>query len=403
MQVKDFYSHQNETLEKALTRLETNRAVYLALDPGLGKTPVSVFLSDFFGSCHYITPPGLISNVQAESEKWAFDPITVISDTKIPDISPNIGTLIVDEVHRFKNEKANRTKSLFNYALNAKKIVLLSGTPMPNSRPVELWTVLLNFAPEIFGTNFFSYAKKFCGAYKNDFGKWVFDGFTNQAEFKARLTKSFMIRVKKNVLNLPKKREGLLFVGENLPATISKLEKKLLSKYSENDLVEGKIDAENREHVSTYLKALGNYKLKFFYPFLEHLLYETEEKIILFAHHKTVIEELTNFLVQFKPVVLTGVTPSAKRQGLIDRFQTDKNCRIAIMNIIAGGIGWNMTEADRILFVETSWRHGDNVQGSDRANRITSSKPLLVQYVVLKDSFDAKRMNIILEKGRKSI
>lgn len=398
-----FFPHQNKALDLALKRLETHRAVYLALDPGLGKTPLSTFMSDFFGTCHYISPPGLVSNVIAESKTWAFDPITVIADNKIPDTSPKIDLLIVDETHRFKNENAQRTKAFLNYSKNARKIIFLSGTPMPNSRPVELWTIVSNFAPEVFGTRFFPYGKKFCGAYKNDFGKWNFDGYTNQKEFKARLFKSFMIRMKKDVLKLPEKREGLLFVGDGIPAIVSKLEKKLLSKYSENDLVDGKIDSEDKQHVSTYLKAIGNYKLKYFYPILEHLLYETDEKIILFAHHKTVIDELVKFLHQFKPIVLTGSTPSKKRQALIDTFQTDKKRRVAVMNIIAGGIGWNMTEADRIIFFETSWRHGDNVQAGDRGHRATSTKPLLIQYIVLKDSFDAKRMSIILEKGRKAI
>src|SRR5690606_12034832 len=115
-----------------------------------------------------------------------------------------------------------------------------SGTPLPNSRPKELWPVLKHAAPKIFGVNFFTFALKYCGAFKQEFG-WNFDGFTNRKEFKARVTKSFMLRMKKNVLNLPPKQEGLLTVGEGIPPVVSNVEKKILAHYSPEDLVEGEI------------------------------------------------------------------------------------------------------------------------------------------------------------------
>ena len=62
-----------------------------------------------------------------------------------------------------------------------------------------------------------------------------------------------------------------------------------------------------------------------------------------------------------------------------------------------------MTAADRVLMIESSWRPGDNEQAGDRAHRIGRKKPVLLQYVVLKDSFDAKRTSKILRKRKLAV
>jgi SNF2 family DNA or RNA helicase len=145
------------------------------------------------------------------------------------------------------------------------------------------------------------------------------------------------------------------------------------------------------------------YKLKYVYPHIDRILLDTTEKLLIFAQHREVIEGLTTHLHQFNPIVITGSTPIKKRKGLVDEFQNDPKRRVAVFNIIAGGIGWTLTEADRVLMVEFSWRDGDNSQASDRAHRIGSKKPVLVQYVVLKDSYDAKRLSVVLNKRQHAV
>jgi SWI/SNF-related matrix-associated actin-dependent regulator of chromatin subfamily A-like protein 1 len=399
--------HQREALSRARKRLENHRAVYLALDPGLGKTILALKLMKCYGVNRvYIVPAGLKANVEAEIEKWGVKGVSLISDTQLDSYWPPevIDCLVIDEAQRFSNPKSGRSVLMYRLAQRAAKVVLLSGTPAPNARPVELWPVLEAFAPELFKMKFFEFAKKYCAATKTPFG-WKFSGFSNKQEFKERLYKSFMIRMKKDRLKLPEKREGILTVGDGIPAIVSKLEKALI-KAHEKDLLEGRILEEsgvNAMHLSEYLKALGVYKLKYVYPHIDRILLDTDEKLLIFAQHKEVIDGLRTHLVQFNPIVITGSTPIKNRKPLVDAFQKDPKRRVAILNIIAGGIGWTLTEADRVLMVEFSWRDGDNTQASDRANRIGSTKPVLVQYVVLKDSYDAKRLGVVLNKRQHAV
>ena len=414
--------HQYHALKFALDALRRNQGVYLALDPGLGKTIIAAMLSNHFKgfTVFYVCPPFLTTNTSEEFTKWCFKkrlyllPDSMIAKSKtLEAFAQEVREcgdkclLIVDEAHRFKNETTKRSRALFrNIVPHFKgRVVYMSGTPMPNSRPKELWPVLKFSAPTIFGTNFFSFGLKYCGGFRDEFG-WNFDGFTNRKEFKARVTKSFMLRMKKDVLNLPPKTEGLLTVGEGIPPIISNVEKKILAHYSPEDLVHGeitKLTGQAALHLATYLRLLGEYKLKYVLPFIESILDETKESILIFAVHKATIAKLEAALSQYEPLVITGDVPKAKRQGMVKEFQTNPKRRVFLGNIQACGVGFTLTKATRVLFVEFSWVDGENSQASDRAHRIGQGQSVLVQYVVLKDSFDRTRMETLLRKRALSI
>lgn len=408
--------HQLEAVDLALKRLENHRAVYLGLDPGLGKTVVAAALRHVVpGRIVYITPPGLASNVKAILSLWAKDlEIEVVPDNRLDKVaSLKTDLLIVDEAQRFNNQGSIRTNALFRLAKGARRIVFMSGSPAPNSRPIELWPILETFAPDVFDMSFFSFAKKFCAAEQVVIGwdpvkkakklRWKFDGKSNMKEFRERLYSSFMIRMRKDRVKLPPKIESLLTVGDNISPTIAKLEKKIIDRMDREDVDDAKawlsaLSGVEELHQSKYLKLLGEHKLQYFTPIIDTLLSETKEKILIFAVHTDTIASLVKHLHQYKPMVLTGKTKMKDRPGEVARFQTDPKCRVGVLNIQAGGIGWTLTEADRIIMLEYSWKDGDNQQAGDRASRIGSKKPLLVEYVVLKDSIDAQRMGVLINK-----
>lgn len=412
--------HQYTAVAFALAQLNRERAVYLAMEAGLGKTIVAAMISNYFkgAAVFYVCPPFLTTNTSEEFTKWCFKkklyllPDSMIAKPKtLADFVETVRgckdpILVIDEAHRFKNESTKRSKALFkNIMPHFKRVMFLSGTPMPNSRPKELWPVLKFAAPTVFGRDFFNFGLKYCGGFREEFG-WNFDGFTNRKEFKARITKSFMLRMKKDVLDLPPKTEGLLTVGEGIPPIISSVEKKILAHYSPEDLIEGEITriaGKGALHLATYLRLLGEYKLKYVLPFIESLLSETKESVLIFAVHKATIAKLETELSQYEPIVITGDVPKARRHDMVKEFQTNHARRIFIGNIQACGVGFTLTKATRVLFVEFSWVDGENSQASDRAHRIGQGQSVLVQYVVLKDSFDRQRMETLLRKRALSI
>lgn len=415
--------HQIHALERAVNNLKNNQAFYLAADAGLGKTIVAAMVANVFldHQIYYLCPPFLESNTENEFQKWCFkaDRLTTLPDSMLAKRAPlwaqmitnTVGKkiLIVDEAHRFKNERSKRTKALLKIIpLFKGKVMYMSGTPMPNARAIELWPILKASAPNIFGSNFFEYGLKYCGGVQGPWG-WEFNSFTNRKEFSARIKKSFLLRQRKELLDLPPKLEGLLVVGDDLPKEVSGLERKIVKAmgyekeedafYEEIKEVRGGEDL----HLATYLRLLGDYKLNHALPFIKALLEETKENVLLFCVHKETISRLAKELRDFSPLVITGDIDKKKRQNIVDTFQTSEEHRVFIGNIQACGVGFTLTKATRVIFIEFSWVDGDNSQASDRAHRIGQHQSVQVQYVVLKGSIDHKRMAVVLRKRELSI
>lgn len=413
---KEPYDFQLTALDFAVDHIDRGdcRSLYLNLEPGLGKTIVAALLTNYLNLrqhhvVYYICPPFLAINTEAEFLAWGVqrNQFVIIPDTKLKtiELKPGPKTLIVDEAHRFKNDKANRSLDLFAIAHEFKLVIFMSGTPMPNARPYELWPLLSRFAPRLFGQTFMPFGRRYCGGHKTRFG-WDFRDFTNEAEFWERIG-PWMLRMKKEdvLKDLPAKREGLLTVGPGLPPTLSKLEKSVLKHFAPKDLMKTEIPLSKGQaamHLIEYLKHLGELKVKYAFPYIESILFDTTENILIFAHHRHVIETLELWLKNFKPCVITGSTPPKKRQAIVDEYQQRPDRRVFIGNITAAGIGFTLTKATRVIFVEFSWTDGENSQAADRAHRIGQNETVLVQYVVLKDSFDRRRMEIILNKREKA-
>ena len=412
------FDHQRESIEFVINR----PICYLALDPGLGKTIIAAIVYNRMNAkaptkCFYICPSFLVSDVEDKFNEWCPKKnLYIIKDSSFTDPDkikevrrkfekwPGKKLLVIDEAHRFKSEKTIRSANIYKIAKQFKRVIFMSGTPMPNKRPIELWPILWRFAPEIFGGNpkrdFFPFAKRFCGAYKTEYG-WRFDGISNEALFKKKL-KPFMLEISDEVLNLPPKLECLLTVGDDIPPLVSKLEKKILNYFTEDDLLYPKISKLKNKpelHFQEYLKHLGEYKLKYACPYIEDVLMNTQDNIIIFAEHKIVIERLSRLLKNFRPFIIDGDTPSKKRKTIVDEYQADKKRRLFIINYKAGGLGLTITKANRAIFVEFPWTPGEVKQAIGRLRRIGQKKSVLIQYVVLKNSFDKRRMEMLLNKA----
>lgn len=434
--------------DAVLFALARNKS-YLALDPGLGKTPISAVIAATLNaesSEHpivgvYICPPFLTRNTENEFKRWApeikvsrYDKkvpsswFTIIPDSiltreatqrdiaKITEITEtarghNVSTILfVDEAHRFKNDSAGRTKALFGKQSKPgiadlfDRVVYLSGTPMPN-RPIELFPVLNHSAPSVIDNmDKFSFALKYCAAYQNQFG-WDFTGASNVGELVEKVHDTFMLRYRKSevLTELPPKTEEMVILNDELPPYLGALSRDILSILDAEDLMKGRLSAElGKEdlHLATYRRELGMAKIEMATDFIRDVLEETEDNILIFAIHKDVIAMLAYALKVYTPLVITGETPMAKRHEIVKEFQNDVTKRVFIGNIQAAGTGLTLTKATRVIFVEFSWVPSDNDQASDRAHRIGQTDNVFVQYLVYENSVDKAVIETILRKKK---
>src|SRR4029079_16871470 len=111
------------------------------------------------------------------------------------------------------------------------------------------------------------------------------------------------------------------------------------------------------------------------------------EKVIVFSCFDDPIQKLAMELCQ-TALVVTGKTPAAMRQSLVDRFQSDDDVRVFVANIIAGGTGLNLTAATQVIFNDLDWVPTNHWQAEDRAYRIGQTRTVNVTYFVARDTID---------------
>ncbi|MBD3195915.1 MAG: hypothetical protein GF317_12710, partial [Candidatus Lokiarchaeota archaeon] len=104
------------------------------------------------------------------------------------------------------------------------------------------------------------------------------------------------------------------------------------------------------------------------------------KKLIVYAHHKKVISEITK---RFDCLKLDGSTPTDKRGQIIDNFNNSSDRNLIVCNIASGGIGLNLVSSDTILFVELPWNPADVDQAEARIDRIGQSKNKLFYYTLI--------------------
>lgn len=64
----------------------------------------------------------------------------------------------------------------------------------------------------------------------------------------------------------------------------------------------------------------------------------------------------------------------------------------------AAGVGLTLTSACHVIFAELFWNPGTLLQCEDRAHRIGQKRPVTVEYVVAKDTFDEQLWELIEKK-----
>ena len=311
--------------------------------------------------------------------------------------------LIVDESHYCKNYKAQRTKAVKELSKACRHNIFLSGTPIIN-RPSEFYTVL-NMLDPINFNSWFKYVNKYCAAKNTGFGLDV-SGASNTEELHSRLVNGGLMlrRLKSEVLKeLPAKRRFVVPMDITNKAEYQEADINLISWIKDN-FADGRIRSEKASQAEAlarfnYLKQLAaEGSLENSIQWIRDSL-DSNGKLVVFAVHHATIDRLAEELRNYEPVVVDGRVDVDKRQGLVDRFQTDPNCRVFIGNIKAAGVGLTLTAASNTVFVELGWTPGEHDQAEDRVHRIgQEADSVSAWYLVAADTIMEEIASMLDEK-----
>ena len=122
-----------------------------------------------------------------------------------------------------------------------------------------------------------------------------------------------------------------------------------------------------------------------------------EGKLVVFAVHHVILDA---HKAEFGDgaVMVDGRVAVHDRQGAVDRFQADPDCRVFIGQIQAAGTGLTLTAASHVVFVEFDWRPGVLAQAEDRCHRIGQRDCVTVGYLVIEDSLDDLQLSVVEKK-----
>lgn len=132
----DFHNleYQRQAVIAARKMLDAYNGVFLADVVGLGKTVIaSMLLQSLPGYKLIICPPVLKPYWEDALRRFNAHPFRVVSSGKLADVTDytKYSYVIVDESHRFRNEKTRSYEILKKICLG-KKVILLSATPLNN-------------------------------------------------------------------------------------------------------------------------------------------------------------------------------------------------------------------------------------------------------------------------------
>jgi hypothetical protein len=122
------------------------------------------------------------------------------------------------------------------------------------------------------------------------------------------------------------------------------------------------------------------------------------EKVIVFSCFDEPLQKLAKDFGE-TAVLLTGRTPANTRQSLVDRFQEDPTIRVFLANIIAGGVGLNLTAASQVVFNDLDWVPANHWQAEDRAYRIGQTRTVNVTYLIGTGTVDDFVQSVLEAKG----
>ncbi|MES1906862.1 MAG: hypothetical protein MHM6MM_000090 [Cercozoa sp. M6MM] len=308
--------------------------------------------------------------------------------------------------------------------------VFLSGAPLQNHLK-ELWSLLDFAAPGRLG-ELAVFESRFCVPIKRGASKGASRGDVELGLRCAKALKAlvapYLLRRTKHDLRhsfaLPKKTEKVLFC--RLTAAQRRA---YLSVLDTPDVVKvlrtGDTNRGNMLRVLTQLRKVCNHadlryvtaktrqeqttplpedfgaversgKLQALQVLLHQWLKQADDKVLVFTQTR----QMADIVQQLLEAVtgqhtchlarLDGATPVGTRTKLVARFRNDPSLRVFLMTTRAGGLGLNLTAANRIVIVDPDWNPSTDVQARERAHRIGQQRAVHIYRLVTRGTIEEK-------------
>jgi SNF2 family DNA or RNA helicase/uncharacterized Zn finger protein len=403
----------------------------IADDMGLGKTIQAIavllrleeagLLGE--GGALVVAPAALLSNWERELERFA--PTLTVEryhgygrslaqnkrvllttyQTAVRDAAKLAGRhfslLIADEAHIMKNAATAASRTI--KSLEVPYRLALSGTPVEN-RLEDLRSLFDFIIPGYLGSP---------DTFKREYRKPIeVDRDEERAEKLRAITAPFLLRRLKTdkaiISDLPDK----IIINEY--ASLETEQAALYESVVRDVLARSEKTTEPAERSALILKLLTSLKQICDHPrcydkespplsdlsgkaqlliaLLEEIL-RGDEKVLVFSQYVETLEILKTIIQEEleEPVLLYhgGLGPK-KRDQVVQEFQTNPLSRIMLISLKAGGLGLNLTAANRVIHYDLWFNPAVENQATDRAFRIGQKSNVFVHRFITQNTFEEK-------------
>lgn len=321
---------------------------------------------------------------------------------------------VLDEGHKIRNPDSDI--SLTCKKLKTHNRIILSGTPIQNNLN-ELWSLFDFIFPGKLGT-LPVFQQQFVqpismGGYANATNVQVQTGYKCAVALRDLISPYLLRRVKADVAkDLPQKKEMVLFC---------KLTQFQRGKYLEflhstelDQIKNGKrqvlfgidilrkicnhpdlLDREEKRHQKSYGDPKRSGKMQVVKQLLL-LWHKQRHKTLLFTQSRQMLDILEEF-VSFKDESLAGLkflrmdgtTNISTRQSLVDEFNNG-DYDLFLLTTRVGGLGINLTGANRIIIFDPDWNPSTDMQARERAWRIGQKREVSIYRLMVTGSIEEK-------------
>lgn len=316
--------------------------------------------------------------------------------------------IILDESQKIKNPLSETAKA--TRLLKGKYKLCLTGTPIENNL-YELWSQFSFLNPGMFGS-----LNSFRENFVNPIQKYNDE---ETADFLRRMIYPFILRRTKDIVakELPPKEEIIQYCEmtneqeQFYDIYREKIKNEIMEEIKEKGInksgikiIEGLLRLRqicNHPHLvdKTYKNKSGKFE-----EFKEKIVEIVDEnhKVLIFSQFVQMLELIRKFLdrakIQYE--YLTGSTKD--RESVVNNFQNNKDIKVFLISLKAGGFGLNLTAADYVFHYDPWWNPAVEMQATDRTHRIGQTQNIFVYKFITKNTVEDKIL-LLQEKKRKLV
>ncbi|KAH9625999.1 hypothetical protein KSS87_016812 [Heliosperma pusillum] len=320
------------------------------------------------------------------------------------------GYAVLDEGHRIRNPNAEVT--IVCKQLQTVHRIIMTGAPIQNKLS-ELWSLFDFVFPGKLGV-LPVFEAEFAvpiqvGGYANASPLQVSTAYRCAVVLRDLIMPYLLRRMKADVnAHLPKKTEHVLFCSltpeqrSTYRAFLASSEVEQIFDGNRNSLygidVMRKIcnhpDLLEREHSSSnpdYGNPERSGKMKVVSQVLKTWK-EQGHRVLLFAQTQQMLDILENFLIanEYSYRRMDGHTAVKHRMALIDEFNNSDDVFIFILTTKVGGLGTNLTGANRVIIFDPDWNPSTDMQARERAWRIGQRRDVTVYRLITRGTIEEK-------------